>query len=343
LFDVVAPKVFVSYVHESPQHQDDVLAFASFLRGQGVEAVLDVWAAGSRHEWYAWAIREMTDADYVIVVASPAYRAVGDGSAPPDRHRGVQSEATLLRELVYGDRATWTPKVLPVLLPGHEIDEIPRFLSPHTASRYVVGELTVAGAEDLLRVIHRRPGHVAPPIQPPPDLPPRPAPADGPVWCAAMPDVEHAAGSVEVHLVPGESPAYSPEELRRAVSEASTAQVAESDELVWAPGIAVLRTGQRSAWFPPPRDGLAAALEERIALLAGLGLPSPASWVPAAGAGTARFVLPRVAEVRPAELAARLAGDLAGKSPEARVSNVVSGNVTGTVIQAGDIHGGIHF
>jgi hypothetical protein len=169
---VLTPKVFVSYAHESQRHQGDVLAFATFLRGQGVHAVLDLWSAHDRHDWYAWAIRELTAADYVLVVASPNYRRTGDGSAPADEHRGVQSEAAVLRDLVYGDRPGWLPKVLPVLLPGHGADEIPLFLQPNTASRYEVTSYTTEGAEDLLRVIHRRPGHVAPPVGSPPDLPP---------------------------------------------------------------------------------------------------------------------------------------------------------------------------
>jgi hypothetical protein len=32
--------------------------------------VLDVWTADVRQDWYTWAIREMTTADFVIVVAS---------------------------------------------------------------------------------------------------------------------------------------------------------------------------------------------------------------------------------------------------------------------------------
>lgn len=42
----------------------------------------------------------------------------------------MQSEAALLRELVYGDRAMWLPKILSVILPGHGIDQIPLFLQP---------------------------------------------------------------------------------------------------------------------------------------------------------------------------------------------------------------------
>lgn len=159
------PRVFVSYAHESAEHKDQVLTFATFLREAGISAVLDVWSADARRDWYAWAIREMTDADFVLVVASERYRRWGDGSGPSAEHRGVQSEAALLRELVYSDRDVWLPKILPVMLPGHEMKQIPLFLQPTTASHYELTSYTTAGAEDLLRVILRQPGHIAPEVR----------------------------------------------------------------------------------------------------------------------------------------------------------------------------------
>jgi hypothetical protein len=330
-----------------------VLAFASFLRGQGVDAVLDLWSDGARHDWYAWALREMTTAAYVIVVASAGYRAIGDGSGPAELHRGVQSEAALLRDLVYGDRSTWTPKVLPVLLPGHGVEEIPRFLSPHTASRFAVSAYTVAGAEELLRVVHRRPAHVPPPVLQAPELAPRPLPPTV-VWCAGM-AVGIEPRAVEVHLVPGEHlEPHTVEDMRQAVSAAFFGRLDASGSVVWVEangaGLAVLGVGQRSAWFTPvSTEQLVGAVAERLTLLAGIGLAGPVSWVPAIGVGEARVVLPRVAnqELDPLEVASRLVDGLRAQSrPEprsaGRVTNVVSGNVSGTVIQAGDIHGGLH-
>lgn len=158
------PKVFVSYAHESDEHKAQVLAFATFLRHAGIAAVLDLWSADARRDWYSWAVREMTAADFVLVVASERYRVAGDGNGPNAEHRGVQSESALLRELVYSDRAGWLPKILPVILPGHTIDQIPLFLQPHTASRFEVTSFDTAGAEELLRVILRRPGYVAPEV-----------------------------------------------------------------------------------------------------------------------------------------------------------------------------------
>lgn len=170
---VNAPKAFVSYAHESDEHKAQVLAFATFLRKAGIEAVLDLWSTDARQDWYAWAIREMTEADFVLVVASARYRATGDGNGPSAVNRGVQSEAALLRELVYTDRSTWLPKVLPVLLPGHTTDHIPLFLQPHTASHFPVTSFDTAGTEQLLRVILRQPGYIAPEVNTePPLLPP---------------------------------------------------------------------------------------------------------------------------------------------------------------------------
>jgi hypothetical protein len=181
-------RVFVSYAHESAEHKDQVLALATFLREVGIPAVLDLWSADTRRDWYAWAIREMTEADFVLVVASERYRRSGDGNGPYVEHRGVQSEATLLRELVYSDRAGWLPKILPVVLPGHGIDQIPLFLQPNTASHYVLTSFTTAGAEELLRVILRQPGHIAPEVRPGrPVLPPHsggPSDASDQTWPA---------------------------------------------------------------------------------------------------------------------------------------------------------------
>lgn len=166
------PRVFISYAHDSDEHREGVLRFASFLRAQGIDAVLDTWCEGESQDWYAWAIRELTGADYVLVVASPRYRQVGDGCGPQGMHRGVQSEAALLRELIYGNRDRWRQRILPVLLDGHGPDEIPLFLQPHSASRYTVRAFTVADAAPLLRVLLRRPVHVPPPVALPPVVTP---------------------------------------------------------------------------------------------------------------------------------------------------------------------------
>jgi hypothetical protein len=165
--------VFISYVHATDMHKRQVLDFARFLESQGVETVLDRWTTVDRKEWYPWIVRQVTSADRVLAIASGPYRDVFDGPPPAGKRHGTQAEASVLRELLYTDRATWLPKILPVVLSGHDVDEIPLILQPQGADHYRVADLTVVGAENLLRVLFRKPKHVRPARGTPPPLPPR--------------------------------------------------------------------------------------------------------------------------------------------------------------------------
>lgn len=171
-----SPKVFVSYTHDTDAHCEQVRDFATLLVDNGIFVELDQWVTGPRQDWQAWASRVMTTFDYVLVIASEGYRRMGDGNGPNDRNLGGQSEAALLRDLLQGDRLAWTAKILPVLLPGQDIDGIPHFLQPHAADRYPIESLTVEGAEGLLRTITRQPRHVRPPLGRPLALPPESGP-----------------------------------------------------------------------------------------------------------------------------------------------------------------------
>ncbi|MDQ7802754.1 SEFIR domain-containing protein [Amycolatopsis sp. A133] len=168
------PRVFVSYTHDSTEHCDSVREFATFLRsGQGIDVVLDQWVGEQRQDWQAWATRNILEADFVIVVASKGYRRMGDGYGPNHRNLGGQAEAATLRDLLQGNRQDWTRKLLPVVLPGHRVEEIPQFLQPRAADHYVIRSFTADGADELLRHLTRQPRHLPPPLGKPPVLPPR--------------------------------------------------------------------------------------------------------------------------------------------------------------------------
>lgn len=160
-----APRVFVSYAHDTPAHTESVRRFAEFLVEQGVDADLDQWNLEIRHDWYLWAIRRIKAADFILVVASPQCRAVGDGEVGETDNKGMQSELGLLRTLLHSGRLRWTTRILPVVLPGGAVDDIPLFLSPWTGDHYRIAELDVAGAEDLLRALTDQPAYVRPTLR----------------------------------------------------------------------------------------------------------------------------------------------------------------------------------
>lgn len=162
-------RVFVSYAHDSLPHRRMVLRFCSLLRRLGVDVRVDEWDTDLRQDWFLWMIDQLSRADYVIVIASAQYRAAADGSLSADVHRGVQTESAVLRNFLYRDRATWTRKLLPVILPGRSVDEIPLFLQPYCASHYQIPKISSGGLKDLTRVLSRRPRHdeVVPPAPDP--------------------------------------------------------------------------------------------------------------------------------------------------------------------------------
>jgi len=111
-------RVFVSYAHDSDEHVAAVRDLWVFLRGQGIDARLDLPAAERRQEWSAWMLEQVRDARFVLVVASPAYKRRSDGLAAADEGLGVQFEARLIREFFYRDQDDGVERFLPVLLPG---------------------------------------------------------------------------------------------------------------------------------------------------------------------------------------------------------------------------------
>jgi hypothetical protein len=142
-------RVLVSYAHDDAVHEDRVREFWWFLRANGVDARLDLLAGERRQDWTEWMTREVRDAAYVLVIASPEYKRRAEGDAGPTEGRGVQFEARLIRNRFYSDQPTGLREVLPVVLPGCSAADLPEWLAPAGATCYSVDEFTVAGAEKL--------------------------------------------------------------------------------------------------------------------------------------------------------------------------------------------------
>jgi hypothetical protein len=174
--DPASPRVFVSYAHDNERHREAVRAFCEFLVHCGIDVHMDRWDLDRRRDWGHWALEQVRAADFILAVASPMFRRVGDGEIGNTQHRGLQSELAVVRDLVQTDRAKWLPKVLPVVLPGGSVEDIPMFLQPWTADHFEVAGLTLEGADDLLRVLTGQPPFERP-VGPgrPVRLPPRTA------------------------------------------------------------------------------------------------------------------------------------------------------------------------
>jgi WD40 repeat protein len=149
-----------------------VLEFSQLLRDCGVDAELDLWADDGRRDWSDWAAKQLRDSDFTLVVASSAYKRRAEGTASPEEGRGSKYEAGLIRDKLTQDRDVWVARILPVVLPGCSVEDIPDFLQPYAGTRYEITSITRAGIEDLLRALTGQARHVRPPLGDPIRLPP---------------------------------------------------------------------------------------------------------------------------------------------------------------------------
>lgn len=157
------PRVFVTYSHDSEEHKSLVRDFCSLLRREaGVDIHLDQWDDDERLDWSMWAMEQIREADFILAIASPAYRVRAEGLAAVDEGRGAQFEAALLRDDLTRDLVEQTRRILPVVLPGRRVEEIPSFLRPYSTTHYVVDELTLSGVEGLLAVFSNVAKHPKP-------------------------------------------------------------------------------------------------------------------------------------------------------------------------------------
>ncbi|GAA5167481.1 NPCBM/NEW2 domain-containing protein [Amycolatopsis dongchuanensis] len=78
---------------------------------------------------------------------------MADGQAPPDEGRGSQYEAAILRDNLTRNLRAETQRVLPVVLPGRSVEDIPAFLMAYSTTRFEIPEISVRGVAGLLAAI----------------------------------------------------------------------------------------------------------------------------------------------------------------------------------------------
>ncbi|MFE2810711.1 SEFIR domain-containing protein [Streptomyces nigra] len=193
------PRVFISYAHDDAAHVTQVETLYELLRVKGgVDAKLDSFAGVQSQDWPWWMHREYTDADYVLVIASPEYKVRGERAEPLDGvGRGVYWETRKMMTEMYVAPTRWLHRVLMVVLPGRCETEFPDFLGAERISRISVPTLDERGIEKLVRRITGQPERVEPPMGPIPVYPPQSsllsAPSPGPAGAAGVPDVAGGA------------------------------------------------------------------------------------------------------------------------------------------------------
>jgi hypothetical protein len=148
-----AINVFISYAHDDDAHMRLVECVADLLKARGMNVFLDNWRKRRRNDWNQLTTAEIENADYVVAVASPGFRAAAEGTAAAGRHRAVRHEISIMRDLLQEDRDLWFHRIIPLVLKPWTTREIPRFLQPVTGTHVIVDEVSDAGLRELIELL----------------------------------------------------------------------------------------------------------------------------------------------------------------------------------------------
>jgi len=132
--EVVPPSVFISYSHDSSEHEARVLALADRLRSEGINAQIDQYEPSPVEGFQRWMIRHVRDADFVLMVCTDAYRHRFEGEEEEGKGLGATWEGSLILNEIYQSQPV-NEKFIPVLLPDGDISHVPAIVQSVTRYR----------------------------------------------------------------------------------------------------------------------------------------------------------------------------------------------------------------
>ncbi|MBV8264839.1 MAG: TIR domain-containing protein [Planctomycetaceae bacterium] len=175
-----APRVFLSYSHDSDEHADRVLALAYALRDRGIDVILDRFVHPAPAEgWPRWMERNLDEADFVLLICTETYRRRAMGQEAPGRGLGVRWVGSLISNRIYHDQTSGS-RFIPILLPGAEPTHIPDPVRGHNHYRITAFDLADPGFEALYRHLTDQPATLKPDLGEVVILPPKPRPQPSP-------------------------------------------------------------------------------------------------------------------------------------------------------------------
>ena len=149
------PKVFVSYSHDSTEHKQWVSEFATRLRRNGVDAILDQWDLGI-DDITQFIERGFKESDKVLIICTDNY--VGKAN---DGEDSIGYEPMIITQKLVEDLGT--NKFIPIIRQTEWEDKTPEFLKERVYVDFTDDEQFDAKFEELL---HER--LLVPAIQRPP-------------------------------------------------------------------------------------------------------------------------------------------------------------------------------
>ncbi|MBD2166410.1 TIR and AAA domain-containing protein [Calothrix membranacea FACHB-236] len=163
-----APKVFISYSHDSQEHKERILTLANRLRAEGVDCNIDQYEESPAEGWPRWMMNQLEWADLVVVVCTEQYDRRFRGREEPGIGRGVTWEGAIISQELYDSHVKST-KFVPVVFSSKDGNFIP--IMVRGFSRYDL--YTEEGYQAFYRRLTNQPLNPKPPLGEKVELAPR--------------------------------------------------------------------------------------------------------------------------------------------------------------------------
>ena len=113
------PKVFISYAWGDKDYQNEVLSFATKLRGEGIDAILDKWDLSEGNDTYAFMEKCVNDPSItnVLILLDPLYAKKAN-----DHTGGVGTETQIISAKVY--KEVEQDKFIPIIMKRNDKGEV---------------------------------------------------------------------------------------------------------------------------------------------------------------------------------------------------------------------------
>jgi hypothetical protein len=152
-----APKVFISYSHDSIKHKNWVLELAKKLRYHGVDAILDQWELKPGDDIISFMEHSLLKTDRVLMICTTTYVEKANQGVG-----GVGYEKMIVTpDLLHSIDSN---KLIPIIRQSGTVS-VPTFLRSKLFIDFSSDDIFESKFEELIRTLHNAPLHEKPPVQ----------------------------------------------------------------------------------------------------------------------------------------------------------------------------------
>ena len=126
-----ALKVFISYSHDSPEHENRILGLSDQLREQGIDCIIDQYEQSPEEGWPLWCEKQVQAASYVLVACTETYLRRLRKQEESWRGLGATWEGHIITQELYNTQGK-NDKFIPIIFCPNDVQFIPLSLQGFT-------------------------------------------------------------------------------------------------------------------------------------------------------------------------------------------------------------------